>query len=116
MYPDRTTRLEAEDPSATIGSASSPPGTDVSPSSAKPDSAEEAPLTVLSLPEGILLLCTPLVVMQPTDQPMLRSCTEVLMQIIGYLDAKHVLQSVSRVNRAFHGLSNGTRSPAKRRK
>jgi hypothetical protein len=32
---------------------------------------------------------------------------EVLMQIVGYMDAKHVLQSVSLVNHTFHSLSNG---------
>ncbi|ELR20586.1 Fbox domain containing protein [Acanthamoeba castellanii str. Neff] len=31
---------------------------------------------------------------------------EVLMQIVGYMDAKHVLQSVSLVNHTFHSLSN----------
>lgn len=31
---------------------------------------------------------------------------EVLMQIVGFMDAKHVLQSVSLVNHTFHSLSN----------
>ena len=78
----------------------------------KPEAPRDDELSIQSLPQGTMIMqCILLVVCHRA--PCVLSIThvswaaEVLMQIVGYMDAKHVLQSVSLVNHTFHSLSNG---------
>jgi hypothetical protein len=82
----------------------------------KPEAAGDDELSIQSLPQGINVVgCWPCRVSHAHRGLCVRvlsithvlSVAEVLMQIVGYMDAKHVLQSVSLVNHTFHSLSNG---------